>query len=51
MLLACSINPSAPNLFHVHLSPYTKSDKPPRGHHGQPPTPAYLIDTAPKKLE
>ena len=50
MLLARSINPSAPTLFHAPLSPYAKSYKPPRGH----PTPAplpYMIDTAPKKLE
>ena len=55
MLLARSINPSAPTLFHAPLSPYAKSYKPPRSHHGQtpspPPAPAYVIDTAPKKLE
>ena len=50
MLLARSINPSAPTLFHAPLSPYAKSYKPPRG---QTPTasPVYHIDTAPKKLE
>lgn len=53
MLLARSINPSAPTLFHAPLSPYAKSYKPPRthGHVTPPPQPAYLIDTAPKKLE
>ena len=30
MLLARSINPSAPTLFHAGLSPYAKSYKPPR---------------------
>lgn len=51
MLLARSINPSAPTLFHAPLSPYAKSYKPPRGHREAQPTPSYLIDTAPKKLE
>ncbi|CAL1705975.1 unnamed protein product [Somion occarium] len=54
MLLARSINPTAPTLFHAPLSPYAKSYKPPRGHkHGQSGTltPGYIIDTAPKKLE
>lgn len=54
MLLARSINPSAPTLFHAKLSPYAKSYKPPRSHgHAHPPRPQpdYLIDTAPKKLE
>jgi carnitine O-acetyltransferase len=32
MLLARSINPSAPTLFRAKLSPYAKSYKPPRGH-------------------
>ncbi|GBE80432.1 Putative mitochondrial carnitine O-acetyltransferase [Sparassis crispa] len=50
MLLARSINPSAPTLFHAPLSPFAKSYKHPRGS-GGPPTPTYLIDTAPKKLE
>ncbi|PSS22608.1 hypothetical protein PHLCEN_2v3092 [Hermanssonia centrifuga] len=54
MLLARSINPSAPTLFHAPLSPYAKSYKPPRSHRGHvspPVQPTYLIDTAPKKLE
>ncbi|KAI0338209.1 acyltransferase ChoActase/COT/CPT [Trametopsis cervina] len=52
MLLARSINPSAPTLFHAPLSPYARSYKPPRHASKSPPqTPAYLIDTAPKKLE
>jgi carnitine O-acetyltransferase len=51
MLLARSINPSAPTLFHAPLSPYAKSYKPPRTHQHGKPAPAYLIDTAPKKLE
>lgn len=52
MLLAKSINPSAPTLFHAPLSPYARSYKPPRSHGNSPPLQAsYLIDTAPKKLE
>ncbi|KAI0369642.1 acyltransferase ChoActase/COT/CPT [Pilatotrama ljubarskyi] len=52
MLLARSINPSAPTLFHAPLSPYAKSYKPPRGQSKDSiPTPSYVIDTAPKKLE
>ena len=51
MLLARSINPSAPTLFHAPLSPYAKSYKPPRGHPAKVPSPSYVIDTAPKKLE
>ena len=53
MLLARSINPSAPTLFHAPLSPYAKSFKPARGagHTGVSTPPAYPIDTAPKKLE
>ncbi|TCD66328.1 hypothetical protein EIP91_001477 [Steccherinum ochraceum] len=55
MLLARSINPSAPTLFHAPLSTYARSYKPPRSHHGQTPpapaTPKYIIDTTPKKLE
>ncbi|KAL5514087.1 hypothetical protein ACEPAG_2848 [Sanghuangporus baumii] len=31
MLMARSINPSAPTLFHAPLSPYAKSYKPPKG--------------------
>ncbi|PCH35943.1 acyltransferase ChoActase/COT/CPT [Wolfiporia cocos MD-104 SS10] len=50
MLLARSINPSAPTLFRAPLSPYAKSYKPPRGS-APPPPPNYVIDTAPKKLE
>ncbi|PIL29708.1 transporter [Ganoderma sinense ZZ0214-1] len=50
MLLARSINPSAPTLFHAPLSPYAKSYKSPRGQASQP-FQAYHIDTAPKKLE
>ncbi|KAG6852742.1 hypothetical protein C0991_009408 [Blastosporella zonata] len=53
MLLARSINPSAPTLFHAPLSPYAKAYKP-KGP-GRPgvvsPSSAYKIDTTPKKLE
>lgn len=50
MLLARSINPSAPTLFHASLSPYARSYKPPRN--AKTPTPQYdPIDTTPKKLE
>jgi carnitine O-acetyltransferase len=50
MLLARSINPSAPTLFHAPLSPFAKSYKPPRG--SKNPAPQYdPIDTTPKKLE
>ncbi|KAK7692110.1 hypothetical protein QCA50_003729 [Cerrena zonata] len=55
MLLARSINPSAPTLFHAPLSPYAKSYRPPRGQkHSSLSgtlTPGCVIDTAPKKLE
>lgn len=55
MLLARSINPSAPTLFHAPLSPHAKSYKPPRGTPSQSATqsspPNYVIDTVPKKLE
>ncbi|TBU24489.1 acyltransferase ChoActase/COT/CPT [Dichomitus squalens] len=51
MLLARSINPSAPTLFHAPLSPYAKSYKPPRGQSAPKTAPGYPIDTAPKKLE
>ncbi|KAH9859123.1 acyltransferase ChoActase/COT/CPT [Lenzites betulinus] len=52
MLLARSINPSAPTLFHAPLSPFAKSYKPPRGHAKENSSvPTYVIDTAPKKLE
>ncbi|PBK92163.1 acyltransferase ChoActase/COT/CPT [Armillaria gallica] len=51
MLLARSINPSAPTLFHATLSPHAKAFKPPRNS-GKPPTPPLdHIDTTPKKLE
>lgn len=53
MLLARSINPSAPTMFSAPLSPQAKSYKPPRGapngaskRNDLPP-----IDTTPKKLE
>lgn len=65
MLLARSINPSAPTLFHAPLSPHAKSYKPPKSKpNGAPPsspsngkTPNGVpvkklsFDTAPKKLE
>jgi carnitine O-acetyltransferase len=51
MLLARSINPSAPTLFHASLSPYAKSYKRPRGKTTPPPPLTYSIDTTPKKLE
>src|SRR5689334_7141277 len=57
MLLARSINPSAPTLFHSTLSPYAKSYKPPRGKasalpgKSSPQKHTYDIDTVPKKLE
>ncbi|KAI1785469.1 acyltransferase ChoActase/COT/CPT [Ganoderma leucocontextum] len=51
MLLARSINPSAPTLFHAPLSPYAKSYKPPRGQTPTASSPIYHIDTTPKKLE
>ncbi|THH19299.1 hypothetical protein EW146_g1840 [Bondarzewia mesenterica] len=50
MLLARSINPSAPTLFHAPLSPYAKSHRPHRGS-SRPPPPSEQIDTTPKKLE
>ncbi|KAF8959704.1 acyltransferase ChoActase/COT/CPT [Flammula alnicola] len=50
MLLARSINPSAPTLFHAPLSPHARAYKAPRGH-AKPPTPTEKIDTTPKKLE
>jgi hypothetical protein len=50
MLLARSINPSAPTLFHAPLSPHAKSYKPPRSAKSSAP-PTDLIDTLPKKLE
>jgi carnitine O-acetyltransferase len=56
MLMARSINPAAPTLFHAKLSPHAKSYKPPKHTSGRPPTangggPNEHIDTAPKKLE
>ncbi|KAL0947772.1 hypothetical protein HGRIS_013848 [Hohenbuehelia grisea] len=56
MLLARSINPSAPTLFHAPLSPHARSYKPPKSKpnaDGTPasPTRAEVIDSAPKKLE
>ena len=44
MLLARSINPSAPAMFHAPLSPRARAYKPPKGG-------AETIDTTPKKLE
>ncbi|KIM49753.1 hypothetical protein M413DRAFT_438894 [Hebeloma cylindrosporum] len=50
MLLARSINPSAPTLFKAPLSPHARAYKPPRG--APPPNERVdLIDTTPKKLE
>ncbi|KAF9265981.1 acyltransferase ChoActase/COT/CPT [Marasmius fiardii PR-910] len=49
MLLARSINPSAPTLFHASLSPYAKSYKPSKGE--KKSDPKEIIDTAPKKLD
>jgi carnitine O-acetyltransferase len=54
MLLARSINPSAPTLFHAPLSPRAKAYKPPRS--SKPSLPNTnptidTIDTTPKKLE
>ncbi|KAK1225439.1 carnitine O-acetyltransferase yat1 [Marasmius sp. AFHP31] len=49
MLLARSINPSAPTLFHASLSPYAKSYKPPKGQ--KKPPPKEDLDTIPKKLD
>ncbi|OBZ70572.1 putative mitochondrial carnitine O-acetyltransferase [Grifola frondosa] len=51
MLLARSINPSAPTLFHAPLSPHAKMHKAPARGGTATPTPLYVIDTAPKKLE
>ncbi|EDR11160.1 uncharacterized protein LACBIDRAFT_189447 [Laccaria bicolor S238N-H82] len=48
MLLARSINPSAPTLFHAKLSPHAKAYKAPRGSQSNP---VDRIDTTPKKLE
>ncbi|TDL17080.1 carnitine acetyl transferase [Rickenella mellea] len=58
MLMARSINPSAPTLFHAPLSPYAKSYKPPKSSSSKPNGPAppktpgaESFDTQPKKLE
>ncbi|TFK62476.1 acyltransferase ChoActase/COT/CPT [Pluteus cervinus] len=56
MLLAKSINPTAPTLFHAPLSPYAKSYKPPRGAPSKPAANGIngsrsKHDTTPKKLE
>lgn len=51
MLLARSINPVAPTLFHAKLSPHAKSYKPPRGTKISPNDVLHQIDTSPKKLE
>lgn len=55
MLLARSINPSAPTLFHASLSPHAKAYKPPRPSPSSPSPPSITtidkIDTTPKKLE
>jgi carnitine O-acetyltransferase len=62
MLLARSINPSAPTLFHAPLSPYAKAYKPPRASSSNPTKSSSsiaitnsniieTIDTTPKKLE
>ena len=53
MLLAHSINPSAPTLFHAPLSPHARAYKPPRSHTNDIVSLAATekIDTTPKKLE
>lgn len=58
MLLARSINPSAPTLFHAKLSPHARSYQPPRGangtsksNHSRNRESLEIIDTTPKKLE
>lgn len=53
MLLAKSINPSAPTLFHASLSPRAKSYKPPKNaKQTSSDMPSVdIIDTTPKKLE
>ncbi|KAF9460928.1 acyltransferase ChoActase/COT/CPT [Collybia nuda] len=50
MLLARSINPSAPTLFNATLSPHAKAFKPKRKNQSPSPT-NETIDTTPKKLE
>jgi carnitine O-acetyltransferase len=54
MLLARSINPAAPTLFHAPLSPYARSYKPPRNSKptsARSPVGHMSYDTTPKKLE
>lgn len=51
MLLARSINPSAPTLFHAPLSPHAKAFRPPHGKSRPTTPPVEPIDTTPKKLE
>ncbi len=51
MLLARSINPSAPTLFHAKLSPHAKAYRAPRNERKPPTPPLDHIDTTPKKLE
>lgn len=55
MLMARSINPAAPTLFHAKLSPYAKSYKPSKHGAKSPVTERDNhkedIDTTPKKLE
>ncbi|KAG6916912.1 hypothetical protein DXG01_004745 [Tephrocybe rancida] len=51
MLLARSINPSAPTLFHAPLSPYAKAYKPKGPGRVASPTGGFKVDTTPKKLE
>jgi carnitine O-acetyltransferase len=52
MLLARSINPSAPTLFHTSLSPHARAYKVRGGKNGgSPPLGLPPIDTTPKKLE
>jgi carnitine O-acetyltransferase len=53
MLLARSINPSAPTLFHASLSPHAKSYKPPKSTaNGKLPisSESFSYDTSPSKL-
>lgn len=56
MLLAHSINPSAPTLFHAPLSPHGKSYRPPKsipnGNNGMSliPSQSFSYDTSPAKL-
>ncbi|KAG1789687.1 uncharacterized protein HD556DRAFT_1311088 [Suillus plorans] len=56
MLLARSINPSTPTLFHAPLSPHSKSYRPPKsipnGNNGKSliPSQSFSYDTSPAKL-